>query len=101
MTNATVSDTEVSFRFDGSGIALRRASRNLRGSAPTLLGDACHPMTPYIAQDAAMAIENAAVLSRCLDGVEREGIANAFQLRGDPQGADGTLIAFVVVWAQR
>jgi 6-hydroxynicotinate 3-monooxygenase len=44
-----------------------------------LLGDACHPMTPYMAQGAAMAIEDAAVLSRCLDGVEREGVANAFR----------------------
>jgi 6-hydroxynicotinate 3-monooxygenase len=45
----------------------------------TLLGDACHPMTPYMAQGAAMAIEDAAVLSRCLDGVEREGISEALQ----------------------
>src|SRR3984957_13452539 len=45
----------------------------------TLLGDACHPMTPYMAQGAAMAMEDAAVLSRCLDGVERDGVANAFQ----------------------
>jgi 6-hydroxynicotinate 3-monooxygenase len=45
----------------------------------TLLGDACHPMMPYMAQGAAMAIEDAAVLSRCLDGVERERIAGAFQ----------------------
>ena len=45
----------------------------------TLLGDACHPMTPYMAQGAAMAIEDAAVLSRCLEGVEREGIAQAFR----------------------
>jgi salicylate hydroxylase/6-hydroxynicotinate 3-monooxygenase len=45
----------------------------------TLLGDACHPMTPYMAQGAAMAIEDAAVLSRCLDGVEREGVAHAFR----------------------
>ncbi len=45
----------------------------------TLLGDASHPMTPYMAQGAAMAIEDAAVLSRCLDGVEREGVANAFR----------------------
>ena len=44
----------------------------------TLLGDACHPMTPYMAQGAAMAIEDAAMLSRCLDGVERDGVANAF-----------------------
>jgi 6-hydroxynicotinate 3-monooxygenase len=42
----------------------------------TLLGDA--PMTPYMAQGAAMAIEDAAVLSRCLEGVERDGISAAF-----------------------
>src|SRR5437899_1246949 len=45
----------------------------------TLLGDACHPMTPYMAQGAAMAIEDAAVLSRCLDGAGRDGIADAFR----------------------
>jgi salicylate hydroxylase/6-hydroxynicotinate 3-monooxygenase len=31
-----------------------------------LLGDACHPMTPYMAQGAASALEDAAVLSRCI-----------------------------------
>jgi 6-hydroxynicotinate 3-monooxygenase len=45
----------------------------------TLLGDASHPMTPYMAQGAAMAIEDAAVLSRCLDGVGRDGVADAFR----------------------
>jgi 6-hydroxynicotinate 3-monooxygenase len=45
----------------------------------TLLGDACHPMTPYMAQGAAMAIEDAAVLSRCLKGVDRDGVAHAFR----------------------
>ena len=45
----------------------------------TLLGDACHPMTPYMAQGAAMAIEDAAVLSRCLDGVDAGGVADAFR----------------------
>jgi salicylate hydroxylase/6-hydroxynicotinate 3-monooxygenase len=45
----------------------------------TLLGDACHPMTPYMAQGAAMAIEDAAVLSRCLDGVGRDEVVNAFR----------------------
>jgi 6-hydroxynicotinate 3-monooxygenase len=40
-----------------------------------LLGDACHPMTPYMAQGAAMAIEDGAVLARCLDGVDRSGVA--------------------------
>jgi 6-hydroxynicotinate 3-monooxygenase len=32
-----------------------------------LLGDACHPMKPHMAQGAAMAIEDAAMLSRCLE----------------------------------
>ena len=45
----------------------------------TLLGDACHPMTPYMAQGAAMAIEDAAVLSRCRDGADRDGAAAAFR----------------------
>jgi 6-hydroxynicotinate 3-monooxygenase len=44
-----------------------------------LLGDACHPMTPYMAQGAAMAIEDAAILSRCLAGAERDGIAAALR----------------------
>ncbi len=44
-----------------------------------LLGDACHPMTPYMAQGAASALEDAAVLARCL---EREGddLQRAFRL---------------------
>lgn len=45
----------------------------------TLLGDACHPMTPYMAQGAATAIEDAAVLSRCLDGVDRHGVGAALK----------------------
>ncbi len=44
-----------------------------------LLGDACHPMTPYMAQGAASAIEDAAVLSRCLEGVEPDGVAAALR----------------------
>src|SRR5262249_13644528 len=42
-----------------------------------LLGDACHPMTPYMAQGAAMAIEDAAILSRCLAEVDSGDIARA------------------------
>ena len=34
-----------------------------------LLGDAAHPMPPYLAQGAGMAIEDAAELGRCLAGV--------------------------------
>jgi salicylate hydroxylase len=32
----------------------------------SLLGDACHPMLPFMAQGSAMAIEDAAVLANCL-----------------------------------
>jgi salicylate hydroxylase len=32
----------------------------------TLLGDACHAMTPFLGQGAAMSIEDACVLARCL-----------------------------------
>ncbi len=32
-----------------------------------LLGDACHPMKPHMAQGAAIAIEDAAILTRCLE----------------------------------
>ena len=42
-----------------------------------LLGDACHPMTPYMAQGAGTSIEDAAILSRCLEGVDRDGVAAA------------------------
>lgn len=36
--------------------------------ATTLLGDACHPTLPFMAQGACMAIEDAAVLAACLSG---------------------------------
>jgi 2-polyprenyl-6-methoxyphenol hydroxylase-like FAD-dependent oxidoreductase len=45
-----------------------------------LLGDACHPMTPYMAQGAASALEDAAVLMRCLEGVDADGLSEAFEL---------------------
>jgi 2-polyprenyl-6-methoxyphenol hydroxylase-like FAD-dependent oxidoreductase len=44
-----------------------------------LLGDACHPMTPYMAQGAATSIEDAAVLARCLEQVAGEDIEGAFR----------------------
>ncbi|MGH8483684.1 MAG: FAD-dependent monooxygenase, partial [Pseudomonas sp.] len=37
--------------------------------AITLLGDACHPMMPFMAQGAGQAIEDAVVLARHLEGV--------------------------------
>jgi 6-hydroxynicotinate 3-monooxygenase len=45
-----------------------------------LLGDACHPMKPHMAQGAAMAIEDAAMLARCLKAVGTTDFATAFAL---------------------
>jgi 6-hydroxynicotinate 3-monooxygenase len=46
------------------------------GEGPVvLLGDACHPMTPYMAQGAANALEDAAVLSRCLKEASDPAVA--------------------------
>jgi 6-hydroxynicotinate 3-monooxygenase len=36
------------------------------GERMVLLGDACHPMRPYMAAGAAMAIEDAGILARCI-----------------------------------
>ena len=43
----------------------------------TLLGDACHPTLPFMAQGAAMAIEDAAVLAGCLSGGSEISVALA------------------------
>ena len=40
-----------------------------------LLGDAAHAMLPFAAQGAAMAIEDAAVLAKCIAGQQNEGAA--------------------------
>ncbi|MBY5727482.1 FAD-dependent monooxygenase [Rhizobium leguminosarum] len=45
-----------------------------------LLGDACHPMKPHMAQGAAMAIEDAAMLARCLQETGSQDYATAFRL---------------------
>ena len=50
--------------------------------ASALLGDAAHAMLPFAAQGAGMAIEDAAVLARCLGETQRDGgptIAAAMQ----------------------
>ena len=44
----------------------------------TLLGDACHPMTPYMASGAAMALEDAVILARALESFEGPSVERAF-----------------------
>lgn len=45
----------------------------------TIMGDAAHPMVPFMAQGACMAIEDAVVLARALDGVRVDGIESALE----------------------
>ena len=56
------------------GAVLSRATiERWTGARTVLLGDACHPMLPFMAQGAVMAIEDGLVLARCL---ARDGIAD-------------------------
>jgi len=47
--------------------------------AVTLLGDACHPMVPFMAQGACMAIEDAVVLGNAMAGIGRSDIGMALK----------------------
>jgi 2-polyprenyl-6-methoxyphenol hydroxylase-like FAD-dependent oxidoreductase len=60
------------------GIYERDPLPSWRKGRVVLLGDACHPMTPYMASGAAMALEDAVVLARCLDDVGGD-VDTAFQ----------------------
>ena len=52
----------------------------------TLLGDACHPMLPFLAQGAAMAIEDAWALAACLDGeADMAAALAAYEARRKPR----------------
>lgn len=45
----------------------------------TLLGDACHPTLPFMAQGACMAIEDAAVLAACVGAARNGDMADALR----------------------
>ena len=45
----------------------------------TLLGDACHPMLPFMAQGSCQAIEDAVVLARCLSDVGASDVVSALR----------------------
>lgn len=47
-------------------INIREPLKSWSDGNVVLLGDACHPMTPYMAQGAATSMEDAAILTRCL-----------------------------------
>lgn len=55
-----------------------------------LLGDACHPMTPYMASGATMALEDAAILARCfaeVDGARYEDVFRVYEATRKPRAS--------------
>ena len=68
-------DRDACYRWS---LHYRKPIRNWSSKRVTLLGDAAHPTLPYLAQGAAMAIEDGAVLTRAL--AMRESIPDALQL---------------------
>ena len=52
-----------------SALHVREPMDRWSAGRATLLGDAAHPMVPFMAQGACMAIEDAVVLARALEGI--------------------------------
>jgi len=62
-----------------SALHVREPMEHWSQGRATLLGDAAHPMVPFMAQGACMAIEDAVVLARALDGVAPADVPAALQ----------------------
>ncbi len=61
-----------------TALYIRAPMRQWTSGCVALLGDACHPMVPFMAQGAAMVLEDVAVLARCVEA-EAE-ISSALQI---------------------
>lgn len=53
-----------------SALHIREPMEHWSTKSVTLLGDAAHPMVPFMAQGCCMAVEDAVVLARCLSDIE-------------------------------
>ncbi len=60
-----------------SALHVREPMQRWSDGGVTLLGDAAHPMVPFMAQGACMAIEDAVVLARALNTANKDAIAAA------------------------
>jgi 2-polyprenyl-6-methoxyphenol hydroxylase-like FAD-dependent oxidoreductase len=61
-----------------TGIYDRRPKRRWSEGCATLLGDAAHPTTPNMGQGGCLAIEDAAVLARCM--AEHADVTTAYRI---------------------
>jgi salicylate hydroxylase len=62
--HALIRNIDVPYKW---ALALRPTMDAWSQGRCTLMGDACHPMVPFLAQGAVMALEDAFVLARCLE----------------------------------
>jgi len=64
-----------------------------------LIGDACHPMRPFMAAGGAMAVEDAAILARCLQRfADRAEAFHAYETTRIPRVADVQRISLENTW---
>ena len=69
------------------------------GGGMVLLGDAAHPMTPYMAQGAAMALEDAVMLARALDkAATREAAFEQFETARKARTAEVQAVSHANTW---
>jgi 6-hydroxynicotinate 3-monooxygenase len=69
------------------------------GGRIVLLGDACHPMRPFMAAGGAMAVEDGAILSRCLAACDEPAEAfRRYQATRIPRVADVQRISIENTW---
>ena len=62
-----------------SALHVREPMESWSVNRATLLGDAAHPMVPFMAQGACMAIEDAVVLARALEGADLKTVPAALK----------------------
>jgi salicylate hydroxylase len=67
--HAIIRNIDVPYKW---ALALRPTIDGWSRGRCTLLGDACHPMVPFLAQGAAMAIEDGFVLARAIEKYPRD-----------------------------
>jgi 6-hydroxynicotinate 3-monooxygenase len=69
------------------------------GGRIVLLGDACHPMRPFMAAGGAMAVEDAAILSRCLATFDEPATAfRAYEATRVPRVGEVQRISIANTW---
>jgi 2-polyprenyl-6-methoxyphenol hydroxylase-like FAD-dependent oxidoreductase len=69
---AIIRNVDVPYKW---ALALRPTMTAWSKGRCTLLGDACHPMVPLLAQGAVMALEDGFVLARCLEKYPGDHVA--------------------------